>query len=121
MHVTHWRGVAIPSLPLAALALLITAGTAQAQTRADYLRRFDVNGDGRVSLSEYQEYMSRGFHAMDRNGDGVLSVGELPSGVRTRTATTLEGHRRSLARMFDVLDVNNDGFLDANELTAPPR
>ena len=37
------------------------------------------------------------------------------------TATTLEGHRRSLARMFDVLDVNNDGFLDANELTAPPR
>ena len=121
MHVTHRRGVATPLLLLAALVLFIMAGAAQAQTRADYLRRFDVNGDGRVSLAEYQEYMSRGFHAMDRNGDGVLSVDELPSGVRSRTATTLDGHRRALARMFDVLDVNNDGFLSATELTAPPR
>lgn len=114
------RDAAIPSLPVA-FVLLVVAGTAQAQTRADYLSRFDTDGDGRVSLAEYQEYMGRGFHAMDRNGDGVLSADELPAGVRTRTATTLEGHRRSLARMFDVLDVNNDGFLSANELTAPPR
>ncbi len=122
MHFIHWRDVAKPSLPLAALvSLVVVAGMAQAQTRADYLRRFDADGDGRVSLAEYQDYMSRGFHAMDRNGDGVLSADELPSGVRARTATTLEGHRRALARMFDLLDANNDGFLDANELTAPPR
>lgn len=106
---------------LAPIAVLAMACTASAQTRADYLRRFDADGDGRVSLGEYQDYMSRGFHAMDRNGDGVLSSAELPSGVRARTATTLEGHRRALARMFDLLDVDNNGFLDAVELTAPPR
>lgn len=105
------------------LPALIVAGTAGAQveTRHDYLRRFDTNGDGRVSLQEYQDYMSRGFHAMDRDGDGVLSAAELPRGVRARTATTLEGHRRAVARMFDLLDTNNDGYLDAGELTAPPR
>lgn len=95
--------------------------TVQAQTRFDYLRRFDSNGDGRVSLQEYQNYMSRGFHAMDRNGDGVLTADELPPGVRVRKAVTLEAHLRSLARMFDQLDVNNDGYLDASELTAPPH
>ena len=121
MREIQWRVLAPSSLLLATVATLAPLGTTPAQTRADYLRRFDSDGDGRVSLSEYQDYMSHGFHAMDRNGDRVLSADELPSGVRTRTATTLDGHRRAVARMFDVLDANNDGFLDANELTAPPR
>lgn len=106
---------------LVVLIALLASGICTAETRQDYLRRFDANGDGRVSLQEYQDYMSRGFHAMDRNGDGVLSADELPAGTRSRTATTLEAHRRALARMFDLLDANNDGFLDADELTAPPR
>ncbi|MCB1567332.1 MAG: hypothetical protein KDI69_00745 [Xanthomonadales bacterium] len=92
----------------------------QARDRADYLSRFDVDGDGRVSLREYQDYMSRGFRAMDRDGDGQLMPGELPRGVRGRGHTTLEAHLRALARTFDLLDVNNDGQLDARELTAPP-
>lgn len=127
MCIIHWRDGAQPIRPSAraramlVVALALLTSLAQAQTRSEYLRRFDTNGDGRVSLAEYQDYMSQGFHAMDSNGDGVLSADELPAGVRTRTATTLEGHRRALARMFDLLDVNNDGFLDANELTAPPR
>ena len=118
---------ATPSRSRFPLALAIVAGTvsgnaqAQAPTREDYLRRFDADGDGRVSLGEYQEYLSRGFHAMDRDGNGVLAAGELPPGVRTRTATTLESHRRALARMFDLLDLDNSGHLDARELTAPPR
>lgn len=115
---------ATPKIPraLALLALLALGATAaQAQsTRAEYLRLFDTDGDGRVSLAEYQEYMSRGFYAMDRNGDGVLTADELPPGVSARTPRTLDAHRRALARMFDRLDVNNDGYLDANELTAVP-
>lgn len=104
----------------AALPVSWSTVCAQPQTRAEYLRRFDANGDGRVSLSEYQAYMSRGFRAMDRNHDGVLSASELPAGARRRGPVTLEAHLRALARTFDLLDVNNDGYLDANELTAPP-
>ncbi len=93
---------------------------ALAQDRADYLQRFDADGNARVSLREYEDYMSRSFRAMDRNGDGRLMPGELPSGVRARGHTTLEAYLRALARTFDLLDVNNDGQLDARELTAPP-
>lgn len=103
------------------LLLVLAIGPVSAQaSRADYLQRFDTNGDGRVSLREYQDYMSRGFHAMDRNGDGVLSAGELPSGVSWRGPLTLEAHLRNLARAFGRLDLNHDGQLDARELTAPP-
>ena len=115
------RGCPFRSVLTFVVTGLVCCGVnAQPQTRAEYLRRFDTNGDGRVSLREYQDYMSRGFRAMDRNGDGVLSAAELPAGARRHGAITLEGHLRALARTFDLLDVNNDGYLDAYELTAPP-
>ena len=57
----------------------------------------------------------------DRDGDGVLSASELPTGTRSRRAPTLEGHLRSLAAVFDRQDANNDGHLDARELAAPLR
>jgi len=105
---------------IASLVCVATSVPAQTQTRADYLRRFDRDGDGRVSLREYQDYMSRGFRALDRNSDGVLSPHELPRGTQRRAVITLDAHLRALARTFDLLDVNNDGYLDARELTAPP-
>ena len=105
--------------------LLSAAGATAAQSLprspADYLATMDRNGDGRVALAEYQDYLSRGFQQMDRDGDGKLSTVELPQGARTRRVPTLEGHRRSLAATFDRQDANNDGFLDARELAAPPR
>ena len=107
-------------LMTASLLCVVASVPAQTQTRNEYLRRFDRNGDGRVSLSEYQDYMSRGFRALDRNSDGVLSPHELPRSTQRRTAITLDAHLRALARTFDLLDVNNDGYLNAVELTAPP-
>lgn len=97
----------------------LSASLACAQTPQDYLQRFDQDGNGRISLSEYQDYLSQGFHSMDQNGDGLLSAEEMPAGVQRRGARSLEAHRHALARMFDHLDRNNDGFLDADELTAP--
>lgn len=87
-------------------------------TRSDYLRLFDSNGDGRVSLTEYVAYMSRGFHNMDSNGDGVIEVDELPGG-RGRPIT-LKAYQDNLRRQFHRLDRHHHGYLDARELTAPP-
>ncbi|TAL87729.1 MAG: hypothetical protein EPN74_00295 [Rhodanobacter sp.] len=89
------------------------------QTRGDYLRRFDRNGDGRVSMAEYVSHMSRGFQRMDRNGDGILELSELP-GRRGKPVTRAAFENR-LRRQFRKLDRNHDGFLSARELTAPPR
>ena len=88
-------------------------------SRSDYLRMFDSDGDGRVSETEYIDYMSRGFQDMDSNGDGVIDRSELPGG-RGQPITAQE-NRDNLRRQFHRLDSNRDGYLDARELTAPPR
>lgn len=103
---------------LALLLALAPAWTAAQDTRTDYLRLFDGDGDGRVSQDEYVQYMSRGFQAMDSNGDGIIDTDELPGG--RGQPITLEEHRSNLRRQFRKLDRNGDGYLNARELTAPP-
>lgn len=105
------------------LALLILMfalpAAAQVQRTDDYLARMDADGDGRVSLAEYQIWMSYAFDAMDRNRDGVLTPDELPGG-RGKTLTRAE-HQQILAQRFRKQDLNRDGFLSARELAAPPQ
>ena len=92
---------------------------AQVQGTSDYLARMDTDGDGRVSLLEYQAWMSYAFEARDVDRDGVLTAQEQPGG--RGTAITLAQHRERLAERFRKQDVDRDGFLSARELAAPPR
>ncbi len=115
----HWPGFFI------ALGLVVSGvAVAQPQASSDYLSRMDRDHDGRVSLVEYQDWLSYGFDAMDRNHDGVLSPDELPArggqGGQGH-AVTREEHRARLAAVFHRQDRNGDGFLDSRELAAPPR
>lgn len=102
-------------------ALLAASLTLAAQVRdaGDYLSRMDADGNGGVSLAEYQAWMGYAFDAMDRDHDGVLSPGELPGG--RGGALTRAAHLARLAAAFARQDRNRDGFLDARELAAPPR
>ena len=102
-----------------ATPVLLAAWSSHAQdSRNDYLRQFDRNGDGRVSEAEYVAYMSRGFERMDLDHDGMLETCELPGG-RGRPIT-LKNFQNNLRRQFHRLDRNHDGYLSARELTAPP-
>lgn len=92
---------------------------AQVHDAADYLARIDADGDGLVSLAEYQAWMGYAFARMDRDGDGVLAAHELPGG-RGRPVS-LAAHRATLAAAFARQDRDGDGHLDAVELAAPPR
>lgn len=103
---------------LLAAAMALPA-TAQVTAARDYLARMDADGDGRVSLQEYQAWMGYAFTQMDRNLDGRLTADELPGG-RGREVS-LEEHRRRLADAFRRQDSNRDGVLDARELAAPPQ
>ena len=123
---THRAGttaarVALPAPCALAMSLLLVALPSQAQVREsrDYLLRMDADHDGRVSLVEYQDWLSYAFDAMDRDHDGTLVPGELPGG--RGTAVTRIAHRDRLADTFRKQDANHDGFLDARELAAPPR
>jgi EF hand domain-containing protein len=97
------------------------AGTvvAQVTAAADYLAQMDTDHDRRVSLREYQDWLSYAFDAMDRDRDGVLSTGELPGG--RGPPISREQHRARLADAFHRQDRNGDGLLDARELAAAPR
>ncbi len=95
------------------------AAHAQVHATGDYLARMDADHDGRVSLGEYQDWLSYGFDAMDRDRDGVLIPAELPGG-RGQPLTRI-AHRDKLAQTFRRQDADHDGFLDARELAAPPR
>jgi hypothetical protein len=105
-------------LPLV-LALLPLAASAQVTATGEYLARMDTDRDGRVSLAEYQAWMSYAFDGMDRNRDGVLSVDELPGG--RGKPITRDAHLAQLAARFKRQDADGDGFLSEKELAAPPR
>ena len=107
-----------------AAALLVALGLslpahAQVQRTGDYLAKMDADGDGKVSLPEYQDWMSYAFDGMDKDADGVLAAAELPGGKGQ--PITRAQHRERLAERFRKQDANRDGFLDARELAAPPR
>ena len=104
---------------LYAMAALPIVAFAQVTQTGEYLSKMDTDGDGRVSLAEYQDWMGYAFDGMDRDGDGVLAPHELPGGKGP--AVTREAHRARLAERFGKQDANRDGFLDARELAAPPR
>lgn len=106
------------------LAALVLTGPAMAQdfprTPAEYLRRMDDNGDGRIDEAEYVRYMSQGFLRMDVNADGVLDANDGPMRPGARPVH-LDEFQRNLIRQFHKLDRNRDGTLDAKELSQPPR
>jgi len=101
------------------LLALASAASAQVRDSAGYLARMDANGDGRVQLVEYQDWMSYAFDAMDRDHDGVLTSAEQPGG--RGTPLTRADYRARLAATFARQDRDGDGTLDARELAAPPR
>ncbi len=101
------------------VALLPGAALAQVTDTASYLQRMDSDGDGRVSESEYVQWMLYAFDRMDRNGDRVLTAEELPGGKGR--AISREQQRLVIVKRFHTQDANGDGVLDARELAAPPR
>ncbi len=95
------------------------APAAQVQDTTDYLRRMDLDGDGRVSPDEYLQWMLYAFDRMDRNGNGVLEPEEQPGG-RGRPITR-EQQKQVILERFHKQDADGDGYLSARELVAPPR
>lgn len=100
-------------------SLVPLAAQAQVDATGDYLSRMDGDGDGRISLVEYQDWMSYAFDAMDRDRDGTLAPGELPGG--TGKPVTREAYRARIAATFNKQDVDRNGTLSARELAAPPQ
>ena len=60
----------------------------QERREARLLRRYDIDGDGEVTVDEIQGHQQKRFALMDRDDDGVLSAEEL-----RRDRRGMRGHR----------------------------
>lgn len=90
----------------------------------------DVDGDGRITRSEFQALRGLGFERLDANGDDQLSAEERAAaqGPMARQLGRADANGDGVvtateflnqpARAFDRFDANNDGVLDADELDA---
>jgi Ca2+-binding EF-hand superfamily protein len=112
---------ALKPVPIFGLALLVcsASSTAFAQTQNDYFKRFDHNGDNKISLDEFQINMGFAFDQMDKNRDGILQSDEQV--IPNAKQLTREQHRTRIAEQFRKQDQNKDGFLSKIELLSPPR
>ncbi|MBA8900151.1 MULTISPECIES: acid-shock protein [unclassified Phyllobacterium] len=70
----------------------------------------DTNGDGTISLAEYQTAARTRLLKLDTDGDGKLSLEEWLKRPAPKNA------KRDPAAVFNRLDTNHDGFIDAAEM-----
>jgi Ca2+-binding EF-hand superfamily protein len=103
-------------------ALLICLCFSQAllaQSRERYFNAIDANSNGKISLEEFQEWMSYAFVRIDKNRDDVIDENEAL--VPKMRGVTRARHRANIAAQFHRQDANRNGNLSMSELTAPPR
>ena len=108
----------------AVLAVVAVAGPALAHgkrggeyhdLRRDHMiKKFDQDGDGRLSRAERTAAVQAVFKAADSDGDGGLSLAEW----ETYREKRLAARRQAVHRMIDV---DGDGAISANEFAAGHR
>lgn len=104
-------------------------------------KRFDADGDGKVTLAEIQSGRAGVAKALDANGDGKLSAEELVAAEMDQAKARIEAQvkariaaqdsdgdgllsaaelatRPMPAKMFERLDANKDGAVSADEMAA---
>ena len=101
-------------ITLAAALLSFSAGAALAQGAPG--ARMDVNGDGKVTQSEFTNARVTMMMRSDANKDGKLSNAELEAGMAAMRKGAGGGAGRGGGMMFGMMDANKDGFLTRPEI-----
>jgi Ca2+-binding EF-hand superfamily protein len=93
-------------------------------TPAEFLKRFDKNGDGMLSKAELPPFLAKGFDRADRNGDGKLNREEV-AGLLTRLRQVMSAGPppqlgatpdEVVATLLKQFDKNGDGKLSRDEV-----
>ncbi len=106
------------TLPSCAIALTLPS-CAFAQSRTEYFSAIDSNGNGGVSLAEFQDWMGYAFNQIDKNANDVIDADEAL--VPKMRGVTRAQQRANFAAQFRRQDKNKSGELSMAELTAPPQ
>ena len=101
-------------ITLAAALLSFSAGAALGQGAPG--ARMDVNGDGKVTQSEFTNARVTMMMRSDANKDGKLSKAELETGMTAMRKGGGGGAGKGGGMMFGMMDANKDGFLTRPEI-----
>lgn len=92
--------------------LTLTPAFAQEREPMDFAK-LDTNGDGQVTIADFEAHRAARFAEADTDGDGVLSEAELLAQVEARAENRAAG---MVAKMLERMDANEDGVLQQDEL-----
>ena len=85
----------------------------------------DVDGDGVLSWEEFRNFFVPQFHAIDKNGDGVISGAEHPPAKSADGKpvappdVTDAAFQQALRGAFGAADTDKSGTLSAREWATP--
>lgn len=114
--------VLIPCLALGAVCSYAGAEDVPAlmygQMGEQMFKEVDANGDGAISVDEFNAFHQKQFKQMDANGDGKISHAEMEAGHKRQAGGG--GASTHLDKRFQAADTNHDGGLDREEAKAMP-
>lgn len=97
-------------------ALIAAPALAQGMDRADMAQRLlqaDADGNGQITRAEFIDYRARQFARFDRNGDGFITMDDVPR--------LMAGHfGPRMAALQNQFDANHDGRISREEFVKGP-
>src|SRR5476649_927878 len=100
-----------------AALLAFTAIATSACAQRDRGPPIDANGDGKITLAEYQASRVTRTMRADTDHDGKISKAEFTAMVQKRMARQGDGGEApDIDAMFDRQDIDGDGFITKDEI-----
>ena len=88
-----------------------------------FIDHLDVDGDGQVSVDEFQPRRRSPFRDTDANNDGIVTLAEIEEHMSSRQAqreaeieNRMTKHKARLSEHFNAMDTNGDGGLSQDEM-----
>jgi len=131
MDVKLWSMSSVVAAGMAAALLTGAAGPAAAQSAnkaqkaqmeqavRQIFARFDGDGDGHITTSEFMQVGQRDFATLDADGDSIVSKNEFldpkPRGAEKLDSKKLARAKQIWGQQFAFLDVDKNSKLTATE------
>jgi len=113
---SQWKKSVLCSLAvLLGLAVATSAAAAGTESAEAEILAMDKNGDGVLSVAEHATGARSMFMAMDTNQDSRVTAAEMDAYAAKRTAHEPGENVVPSAQKIKALDTNGDGMLSADE------